>query len=86
MLTMAREYDYSVQLFDDPECEDWPLDRMPMRRAIRITRDMHTVIVVRMHVVGPSDDDDTVADGDDAAGRRFEVLRTLVPSIVSFLI
>ena len=46
-------------------------------------------IVVRMHVVGPSspsDDDDTVTDGDDAAGRRFEVLRTLVPSIVSFLI
>ena len=43
-------------------------------------------IVVRMHVVGPSDDDDTVVDGDDAAGRRFEVLCTLVPSIVSFLI
>ena len=44
MLTMAREYDYSVQLFDDPECEDWPLDRMPMRRAIRITRDIYYLL------------------------------------------
>ena len=41
---MAREYDYSVRLVYDPECEDWPLDRMPMRRAIRITRDIHTII------------------------------------------